>query len=118
LEKGSVYALWFTKTHSPENNEDYYHVSNWKKLSHDERSVERTLLLVSGKKPEELEEEEEISNEELLKELRKRKREGKISVKVSATSSDDSSPSDLDIDLKDNESNYRVNLKEETEKEK
>ena len=116
LEKGSIYALWFTKTHNAENNEDYYHVNNWKKLSHDERSVERTLLLVLGKKPEEFEEEEEqISNEELLKELQRRKREGKISVNISAVSGDENSPLDLDVDLKDNESNFRVNLKEKNE---
>ncbi|CAI2172564.1 17524_t:CDS:2 [Funneliformis geosporum] len=77
-----------------ENNEDYYRVS---------------------KKPEELDEEEEISNEELLKELERRKQEGRISLNISAVSNEETSVADLDVDLKDNESNCRIILKDQNE---
>jgi hypothetical protein len=87
-------------------------------LSRDEDSVGRILLLVMGKKPEDLEEEEEISNEELLKELERRKNEGRISFNITSVSDEVNSLSDLDVDIKDNEGNCRINLKEEEREEK
>jgi hypothetical protein len=71
---------------------------------------------VVNKKEEANDEEERISNQELLAELKERIKEGKISPRISAVSGDSEIP-EMDIDLKDNESNFRINLKEMKENE-
>jgi len=45
LEIGCIYAFWFTK-YQAGTKEDYFHVLDWRKLSADKRSIERTLRLV------------------------------------------------------------------------
>ena len=112
LEKGCIYAFWFTKTHNPETKEDYFHVLDWRKLSHDKRSIERTLRMVLNQKDEE--NEEELTNRELLPELKERMRNKKISFKLSANNNDEGIL-DFDTDLKDEESNFRINLQDEKE---
>jgi hypothetical protein len=72
--------------------------------------VERTLRLVLNKR-EEVEEEEMITNRELLTELRERMRNKTISFKLSANNNDEG-VLDIDTDLKDNDSNFRINLQE------
>lgn len=108
LEKGCIYAFWFTKSYNSETQEDYFHVTDWRKLSVDKRSIERTLRLVLNKE-EENGEEEIITNRELLTELKERIRNKKISFKLSATDNG-TNILDIDTDLKDNESNFRINL--------
>ena len=113
LETGCIYAFWFTKFHNSESKEDYFHVLDWRKLSADKRSVERTLRLVLNRK-EETEEEETLTNRELLTELQSRIKNNSISFKLTASNN---TPDllDIDTDLKDNDSNFRINLqKEET----
>lgn len=110
LEIGCIYAFWFVKRYSQERDEEFYNVKDWRKLSSDKRSIERTLRLVLGRKDEE-EDNEEVSNKELLLELEKRIKTKRISFKLSAVNSD-SDLLDIDTDLRDNESNLRVNLQD------
>jgi hypothetical protein len=112
LETGCLYAFWFTKFSNPQAQEDYFHVLDWRKLAADKRSIERTLRLVLNKKEEETEE-ETITNRELLTDLKRRIKAGKISLKISAVKSDDYTPLEIDTDLKDNESNFTINLQKE-----
>ena len=112
LETGCLYAFWFTKSSNSETKEDYFHVKDWRKLSSDKRSVERTLRLVLNRKEEA--EEEIITNRELLTDLQKRIKAGQISLKISATNNSNRNPPlEIDTDLKDNDSNFRINLQEE-----
>lgn len=113
LETGCIYAFWFIKINNSEAKEDYLHVLDWRKLSADKRSVERTLRLVLNRK-EEIEEEETLTNRELLTELQSRIKNNSISFQLSASNS---TPNllDIDTDLRDNDSNFRINLqKDET----
>ncbi|CAI2185738.1 12659_t:CDS:2 [Funneliformis geosporum] len=73
-----------------------------RKLSNDRKSVERTLRLVLDRKDAE-NEEEIITNQELLSDLKRRIKEGKITFEMSAVNSDSNSPLEIDTDLKDNE---------------
>ena len=111
LEVGCLYAFWFTKSSNSETKEDYFHVLDWRKLSHDKRSVERTLHLVLNRKEDEMKE-EAITNQELLSELSERLKNKKISFQLSVTNND-KEVLDIDTDLKDNESNFRINLQKE-----
>jgi len=60
------------------------------------------------------ENEEELTNRELLPELKERMRNKKISFKLSANNNDEGIL-DFDTDLKDEESNFRINLQDEKE---
>jgi len=111
LETGCLYAFWFTKSSNSETKEDYFHVLDWRKLSSDKRSVERTLRLVLNRK-EETTEEEAITNRELLAELQERIKNKKIAFQFSVANQN-KAVLDIDTDLKDNESNFRINLQEE-----
>jgi hypothetical protein len=110
LEKGFIYAFWYTKTHNSETKEDYFQVQDWRKLAPDKRYIERTLRLVLNQK--ETEEEEVITNKELLLELKSRIQAKSISFQISSANSTDKMPFELDTDLKDEESNFRINLLE------
>ena len=111
LETGCLYAFWFTKFSNSETKEDYFHVLDWRKLSADKRSIERTLRLVLNRK-EETPEEEAITNRELLAELQERIKNKKISFQFSVAHQN-KAVLDIDTDLKDNESNFRINLQKE-----
>lgn len=113
LKKNCLYAFWFTKFRNPENQEDYFHVLEWKKLGYDAESIVRTLRLALPHHKEE-EEEETLTNQELLMELKERMRNRKISFKLSANNNEEGIL-DIDTDLKDNESNFWINLQEKTE---
>jgi hypothetical protein len=54
-----------------------------------------------------------MTNRELLTDLQKRIREGKISLKISAVNNN--TPLEIDTDLKDNDSNFRINLQANNE---
>jgi mannitol/fructose-specific phosphotransferase system IIA component (Ntr-type) len=56
--------------------------------------------------------EEAITNQELLSELSERLKNKKISFQLSVTNND-KEVLDIDTDLKDNESNFRINLQKE-----
>jgi hypothetical protein len=56
--------------------------------------------------------EEAITNQELLSELSERLKNKKISFELSVTNND-KEVLDIDTDLKDNESNFRINLQKE-----
>ena len=111
LETGCLYAFWFTKFSNSETKEDYFHVLDWRKLSADKRSIERTLRLVLNRK-EETTEEEAITNRELLAELQERIKNKKITFQFSVANQN-KAVLDIDTDLKDNESNFRINLQKE-----
>ena len=72
--------------------------------------MERTLRLVLNRKEEA--EEEIITNRELLAELQERIKNKKIAFQFSVANQN-KAVLDIDTDLKDNESNFRINLQEE-----
>lgn len=101
LEKNLVYVFWVIKY--PQTSENYLKVKDWKKLG-DQRTIERTLQLITREKPTEL-----LTNEELLLEIKDRMRKKRIAYQITAVSS--SETPELDLELKDEESNYRLDLK-------
>ncbi|CAG8752892.1 39487_t:CDS:2, partial [Gigaspora margarita] len=131
--KGLVVAELLDKvTRKTKNNETFYilEISVRKVITEMvlELRSEESLTVNGGKEPffvftnenrnrfaytleKEENEEETITNRELLSEVKKRIKEGKISFSLSAVNNDNS-PLEIDTDLKDNESNFRINLQE------
>lgn len=106
LEKNLVYTFWVLKY--PNSTGDYWKVRDWRKLG-DCRTIERALQLIVKEKPTEL-----LTNQELLSEVKSRLGKNSISCLISAAGSGEKAQ--LDIDLKDEESNYRLPLNFEPEK--
>lgn len=105
LEKNLIYAFWVLKY--PNSTGDYWKVRDWRKLG-DCRTIERTLQLIAKEKPTEL-----LTNQELLSEVKNRLGNS-ISCLISAAKS--GKETQLDIDLKDEKSNYCLPLNFEPEK--
>lgn len=119
LMVGCIYLFKYSK--SRQNEADYLHVEDWRKLGDDKRVIERSYraLLDGGNESEE----DELTNKELLLELRKRRKEKRIRLNIGAADSEtdkiwESYSSRIDIDLEDAESNFRINLQEAEEEEK
>lgn len=112
LTENCVYLFWYRESQG-ENNGSYLHVEDWRKLSNDRKSIERSYRILL--KDEENKEEEEITNQELLQELKKRIHERRVTFNLQAQSNETdgilASISDqLDADLKDQESNFTLSL--------
>lgn len=114
LKEGYIYLFWY-KENQGENRELYLHVEEWRKLSNDKRSIERSYRVLLNK--EEEDEEEEITNQELLQELKKRIKGQRIRFNLGAADSEAEATlttiiGEIDADLKDSESNFSLNLME------
>ncbi|KLL02777.1 MAG: hypothetical protein MRERV_70c006 [Mycoplasmataceae bacterium RV_VA103A] len=115
LKKGYIYLFWY-KESLGEDDVLYLHVERWLRLGNDRRGVEGSYRILLNEK-EESEEEEETTNEELLLELKKRIKEQRIGFNLSAADSEtekvlSSIIKEIDADLEDSESNFRLDLME------
>lgn len=116
-----IYLFWYSK--SAKDGVDYLHIEDWRKLATDRRAVERSYrVLLNKKNGEEEEDGDLLTNQELLVELKRRMREKKIIFTLSATNSEADKEwmfikDQIDAELKDSESSFILDLKDEEETE-
>ncbi|RHZ37745.1 hypothetical protein [endosymbiont GvMRE of Glomus versiforme] len=120
LTENCIYLFKYSK--SRQNDNDYLHVEDWRKLGDDKRVIERSYRALLDKKNDFEDEEDELTNKELLLELKKRIKDKRVKFLFGGADGEVAKVLEeyehrIDTDLKDNESGYCLNLQESEEKE-